>query len=136
MNRYTRMVMDPPTAWLLTNPGRGHILYPYTNDRRLLDAVGFYASDGLASGKAVILIVTEAHRLAIRRYRKADGNQQYLETNGQLSFLNAVGAMKVFLVDGDPDPKLFEAATKKLVTGGATTNAWAVSEGCFFLAKW
>jgi hypothetical protein len=104
--------MEPRTAWILTNPHNGHIVYPYTDDQRLIEAVGFYASVGLALENAVVLIVTEVHRLAIRKYLKADGNVQALEASGQLCFLDAGEVMSAFMVDGIPDPKLFKAVIK------------------------
>jgi hypothetical protein len=66
-------------------------VYPYTDDRHLVDAVGFYTASGLAREGAVILIVTEAHRQAIKRYLKSDGNVEALEASGQLTFLDAAG---------------------------------------------
>jgi hypothetical protein len=108
--------MDPRTAWILANPPPGsHIVYPYTDDRSLVDAVGFYASTGLAGGDAVILITTEAHRYAIKKYLKADGNVEALEAGGQLSLLDATELMSVFMVDGDPDPKLFKTGMGRLI---------------------
>ena len=107
--------MDAKTAWILTNPHHGHIVYPYTDDQRMIDAVGFYASVGLAQENAVVLIVTEVHRLAIQKYLKADGNVQALEASGQLCFLDAGELMSAFMVDGTPEPKLFKAAIKELM---------------------
>jgi hypothetical protein len=108
--------MDPRTAAILAHPPHhGHIVYPYTDDRGLVDAVGFYTSNGLARGNAAILIVTEAHRYAIEKYLKSDGDVEALETNGQLSFLDAAELMSVFMVDGNPDPKLFKEWIKTLI---------------------
>lgn len=56
--------MDPQTAGILANLQHSHIVYPYTDDRRLADAVSFYANNGLVRGSAVILVVTEPHRHA------------------------------------------------------------------------
>jgi hypothetical protein len=100
---------------MLANPARRHIVYPYTDDRRLVDAVGFYTSNGLATDDAVILIVTEAHRYAIKRYLKSDGNVGALEASGQLLLLDAAELMSVFMVDGNPDPHLFKAGIKTLI---------------------
>jgi MEDS: MEthanogen/methylotroph, DcmR Sensory domain len=107
--------MDPRTASILANPHHSHIVYPYTDDRRLADAVSFYANCGLVRGDAVILIVTEAHRHAIKRYLDADFDVQSLEASGQLSFLDAAETMSAFMVDGSPDPELFQRAVKTLI---------------------
>ena len=108
--------MDSETAWTLANPPhRSHIVYPYTDDRQLVNAVGFYTASGLAGEGAVILIVTEAHRYAIKKYLRSDGNVEALEASGQLSFLDAAEMMNILIVDGMPDPKLFREGIKKLI---------------------
>jgi hypothetical protein len=72
--------MDSRTASILANPPyHSHVVYPYTDDRHLVDAVGFYAASGLNRDGAVILIATEAHRSAIKRYLKSDGDVDVLE---------------------------------------------------------
>jgi hypothetical protein len=109
-------MMDRRTAGILANPTcRSHIVYPYTDDRHLVDAVGFYTANGLAREGAVILIVTEAHRQAIKRYLRSDGNVEALEARGRLSFLDAAELLSTFMVDGMPDPTLFKAGIKALI---------------------
>jgi hypothetical protein len=109
-------MMDRRTASILANPTyRSHIVYPYTDDRHLVDVVGFYTASGLAREGAVILIVTEAHRQAIKRYLKSDGNVEALEASGQLTFLDAAELISTFIVDGMPDPTLFKAGIKTLI---------------------
>jgi hypothetical protein len=90
-------------------------VYPYTDDRHLVDAVGFYTTSGLARGDAVVLIVTEAHRDAIKRYLKSDGNIEALEASGQLFFLDAAELTSTFMVGGMPDPTLFKAGIRALI---------------------
>ena len=108
--------MDSRTACILANPAHhSHIVYPYTDDRRLVDAVGFYTSSGLGREGAVILITTEAHGSAIKRYLKSDGHVEVLEASGQLTFLDAAELMSTFMVDGNPDPKLFKAGIRMLI---------------------
>jgi hypothetical protein len=108
-------MMDSRTASILANPHHGHIVYPYTDDPSLVEAVGFYTSSGLDREGAVILIATEAHRSAIKRYLKSDGNVDVLEASGQLSFLDAAELMSTFMVDGIPDPTLFKAGIRTLI---------------------
>ena len=64
--------MDPQTAAILANPRHSHIVYPYTDHRRLADAVSFDAHCGLVRGDAVILMVTDDHRRANKKYLAAD----------------------------------------------------------------
>jgi hypothetical protein len=89
--------------------------YERIYDRHLVDTVGFYTASGLDRDGAVILIATEAHRSAIKRYLKSDGHVEVLEASGQLSILDAAGVMSTFVVDGNPDPKLFKAGIRTLI---------------------
>ena len=108
--------MDSRTAAILAHPPHhGHIVYPYTDDRGLVDVVGFYTSNGLARGNAVILIATEAHVYGIRRYLKSDGNVEDLETSGQLSLLDAAELLSGLMVNGNPDSKVFKAGVRTLI---------------------
>jgi hypothetical protein len=112
----TFRAMDSRTASILANPPyHSHVVYPYTDDGQLVDAVGFYAASGLNRDGAVILIATEAHRSAIKRYLKSDGQVEVLEASGQLSLLDAAEVMSTFMVDGNPDPKLFKAGIRTLI---------------------
>jgi hypothetical protein len=103
------------TAILGNPPHQSHVVYSYTDDRHLVDTVGFYTTSGLDRHGAVILIATESHRSAIKRYLKSDGNVEVLEASGQLSFLDAAEVMSTFMVDGNPDPKLFKAGIRTLI---------------------
>ena len=103
------------TAILGSPSHHSHVLYCYTDDRHLVDAVGFYTASGVDRNAAVILITTEAHRSAIKRYLKSDGDVEALEASGQLLFLDAVEVMSTFMVDGKPDPKLFKARLRTLI---------------------
>jgi len=123
--QYMRWRMDKPTTFrlmdsriasLLANPPyHSHVVCSYTDDRHLVDAVGFYTASGLDQDGAVILIATEAHRSAIKRYLKSDGHVEVLEASGQLSFLDAAEVMSTFMIDGNPDPTLFKAGIRTLI---------------------
>ena len=108
--------MDSETASTLANPPRpGHMVYPYTDDRQMVSAVGFYTSSGLAGNGSVILIGTEEHRYAIKKYLSGDGNVEAFEKNGQLLFRDAAELMSRFMIDGYPDSKLFKAGIQALM---------------------
>src|SRR5690242_8966816 len=108
--------MNSETAWTLANPPHpGHIVYQYTNDSHLVTAVALYASTGLAGNGSVVLIATEDHRYAIKRHLIGDGNVEVFERNGQLLFLDAAELLSTFMVDGNPDPRLFKFGIKTLM---------------------
>jgi MEDS: MEthanogen/methylotroph, DcmR Sensory domain len=107
--------MDPQTAGILANPRHSHIVYPYTDDQRLADAVSFYANNGLVRGSAVVLVVTDPHRHAIREYLEADFDVTALEASGQLLFYDATEVLNAFMVNGNPDPALVKSGIKTLI---------------------
>jgi len=112
----TFSVMDSRTASILANPPyHSHVVYPYTDDQYLVDAVGFFTVSGLDRDGAVILIATEAHRSAIKRYLRSDGHVEVLEASGQLVFRDAAELMSTFMVNGYPDPKIFKAGIRTLI---------------------
>jgi len=112
----TFSMIDSRTASILANPPyHSHVVYPYTDDQCLVNAVGFYTASGLDRDGAVILVATEAHRSAIKRYLKSDGHVEVLEASGQLMFLDAAELMSTFMVDGNPDPKVFKAGIRTLI---------------------
>jgi CheY-like chemotaxis protein len=107
--------MDPGTAKILESPCHAHIVYPYFDDRSLVSMVGYCASKCLGRNGAVILITTEAHRQAIKRYLKAEWKVKALEASGQLAFFDAAETMGRFMVNGNPDPGLFEACFRPVI---------------------
>ena len=112
----TFRAMDARTASLLANPPfHSHVVYPYANDQQLVDTVGFYTASGLDRDGAVILIATEAHRSAIKRYLKSDGHVEVLEASGQLVFVDAAELMSTFMIDGNPDPRIFKDGIRTLI---------------------
>ncbi len=128
--------MDPGTARILKSSGPAHIVYPYSDDRSLVSKVGYYASNGLGRNGAVILVTTEAHRCAIKKYLKTDWNVEALEASRQLCFFDAAEILSRFMLNDHPDPALFEACFKPAIEPLNATNAPALSGRCGFLGKW
>jgi DNA-binding NarL/FixJ family response regulator len=128
--------MDPRTARILSHPARhAHIVYPYTDDRSLVSKVSYFASNGLKRSGAVILITTEAHRYAIKRYLKAAWKVDALEASGQLFFFDAAETMGRFMANDNPDPRLFEACLRPSIEHaqrnertGLKREAWLFGE--------
>lgn len=103
-------------AGILSNPPHhSHIVFPYAEDRRLVDAVGFFTSSGLRNEGSVILITTEVHRNAIMKYLRSDGNVEPLEATGQLTFSDAAELRFVCARNGDPDSTLFQDGIRTLI---------------------
>ena len=109
------VTIDPGTARILESHCPAHIVYPYSDDRSLVCKVGYYASNGLRGNGAVILIATQAHRYAIKRYLKAEWKIEALEASRQLAFFDAAETMGRFMANDNPDPRLFEACFRPAI---------------------
>jgi hypothetical protein len=109
------MDMDPQTARILANPTKATSCIPTLDDMRLADAVSFYTNNGLVRGNAVVLVVTDAHRHAIKKYLRADFDVNALEASGQLSFCEAAEVLNAFMVDGNPDPALVKTGIRTFI---------------------
>lgn len=109
--------MDSKTTAMLENARVGsHIVYPYTDEARVVSTVGHYVSGGLSHGDAVILILSENHRERVIDYLKADTFAvERLESSGQLAFLDAIEMLDLFMVGGLPDAERFRSLIGKIL---------------------
>jgi KaiC/GvpD/RAD55 family RecA-like ATPase len=109
--------MNSTAASILADPHPcAHIVYPYTDEAHVTEAVCAFASAGLRKSEAVPLIMTKVHRDAIRRRLERDGfNLAALERTGQLRFIDAEELLSTFMVDGAPDSRLFESGVRKII---------------------
>lgn len=126
ISRYREVsFMNSKTASILANPNPGnHIVYPYTDENRLVEAVGIFAGSGLCTDEAVVSITTYPHRRAIEQRLKACGfGVAFLEQEGQLIFLDAETTMEKFMVDGMPDEPLFKDLTTSLIENARNSGA-------------
>src|SRR4051812_38991126 len=94
--------MTPNSIKTLTNPQpRGHIVYLYTNESQVVQAVCLFASAGLRKGEAVLLVMTEAHRQLVRQQLDEEGFPlEELESSGRFLCTDAQGLLASFLFDG------------------------------------
>src|SRR6267143_843099 len=79
--------MNANGAAILSNPHpRGHIVYPYTDENLVGQAVCLFASAGIRDGEGVILIMTSDHCEPIRLRLQMEGfNVETYERSGQLT---------------------------------------------------
>jgi hypothetical protein len=112
-----RRVVSPKGAAILTNPHPcGHIIYPYTDEDLVAQAVCLYASTGLRAGDAVVLIMTKAHRGPIdRRLMAEDFDTVELQRAGRLTYLVAEDLLSVLTVNGMPDESLFKSIVGRVL---------------------
>ena len=71
---------------ILSNPQPcAHIVYSYTDDAQLAEAVCLFASSGLQKGEAVLLVLSGSHYDPVRqRLERERFNLAELEETGQL----------------------------------------------------
>lgn len=88
----------------------------YESVEFLSEVVSDYVSAGLECGEAAVVIATRSHRVGIERQLRARGsNVDLQQREGQLVFLDARETLNSFMVDGKPDPVLFEQVIGQLV---------------------
>lgn len=109
--------MNSSGAALLTNPHPcRHIVYPYTDEGLVGQAVCLFASAGLRDGEGVILIMTSSHfepimvRLCVEGF-DCDAYQR----SGQLVCLKSEELLEKFVVDGALDENVFKATVGELI---------------------
>jgi KaiC/GvpD/RAD55 family RecA-like ATPase len=93
-----------------------HAVQFYSTDQSLIRTVAGFLSEGLAAGQPALVVATPAHRVAIAEalMRRGADPQQALRT-GDLIVLDAEATLDLFIVDGAPDPALFEENVGRLV---------------------
>ncbi|HEY6393443.1 MAG TPA: MEDS domain-containing protein [Bryobacteraceae bacterium] len=109
--------MNSKGAAILANPHPcGHIVYPYTDETQVSEAVCLFASAGLRKGEAVILVMTSDHTQPIRRRLEQEGfNLRQLERAGQLICEDAKDLLSTFTFDGVIDERVFKTKLGKLI---------------------
>ena len=109
--------MNANGAAILANPHPcGHIVYPYTDEGLVGQAVSLFASAGLRDGEGVILIMSAEHCESIKLRLQLEGiNPEAYERSGQLTCVTAEDLLASFIPDGVLDEGLFKSAIGGLI---------------------
>jgi hypothetical protein len=115
-----------PPAWkeLLANPGPdGHIVQLYQNADFYGEAISHFAAEGLVRGESIIIVATAPNWANISGRLVGKGfTPDDLLRRGQLTVLDADETLPKFLVDNQPDGKIFkglaEATIERARAGG------------------
>jgi hypothetical protein len=109
--------MNSKAGAILSNPQPcGHIVYPYTDESQLAEAVCLFAGTGLRKGEAVLLVMTEAHYQPILDRLEQDGfDMGALRQTGQLVCEDAQKLLFSFMFDGIIDEHKFKAIVGGLI---------------------
>jgi KaiC/GvpD/RAD55 family RecA-like ATPase len=98
-----------------------HIVYPYTDEDHVREAVCLFASAGLQKDEAVVLIMTKAHCEPIQKRLEAEGfDIATLQDTGQLACIDAEDLLRRFMIGGMPDPVLFKNVVGMIITRAQT----------------
>ncbi|HUS06673.1 MAG TPA: MEDS domain-containing protein [Bryobacteraceae bacterium] len=109
--------MNAHGASLLMNPHPcGHIVYPYTDEGLVGQAVALFASAGLRDQEGVILIMSADHCESIKLRLQLEGiNSDAYERSGQLICLTAEDLLGQFLQEGVLDEDVFRSVIGGLI---------------------
>lgn len=109
--------MSPNSIAILSNPDpSGHIVYPYTDETHIANAVSMFAGFGLGKGEAVVLVMAAKHVQPVRQRLKLEGFEVgKLEEAGQLVCCEAEHLMTKFLFDGILDELKFTTTIGELI---------------------
>jgi len=102
---------------ILSNPSpSSHIVYSYTNDAHLADAVCLFAGAGLQKGEAVLLVLSATHHAPVRQGLERQGfNLAELEETGQLTCENAKNLLASFMFEGVLDEHKFKTKIARMI---------------------
>ena len=109
--------MNAKGAAILVNPHPcGHIVYPYTDENLVGQAVCLYASAGLRAGESVILIMTTDHFQSIRRRLRTESlDPEEYERTGRLVCLKTEDLLAQLTTDGCVNERAFESIIGDLI---------------------
>jgi MEDS: MEthanogen/methylotroph, DcmR Sensory domain len=109
--------MNTKGAAILADPHPcGHIVYPYTDENLVGQAVCLFASAGLRDGDGVILIMTAAHCEPIKLRLQIEGfNVEHYERSGQLTFVTTDYLLGTFMASGTLDEEMFKSTIGDLI---------------------
>lgn len=95
-----------------------HVVQLYGSDDRLLTQnVGRFLSEGFKRGDGLLIIATPEHRTTLVRQLREHTGYSKAVLEGRLVFLDAAMTLARFMVDGAPDPALFQAAVGQALRG-------------------
>lgn len=96
----------------------GHFVQFYEHENALLTRLMTFVAEGLLHGEACLVVATPAHQAALDTGLHAAGvNPEQARGAGRYVSFDAGGLLSRFMVDGSPDPTLFQATVGTTVAG-------------------
>jgi len=111
--------MNSHGAAILAHPHPcGHIVYPYTDENLVGQAVCLFASAGIRDGEGVVLIMSGDHCEPIKLRLRVEGfNVEAYERSRQLTCVTAEDLLETFMTDGTLNEDLFRSTVSDLIQG-------------------
>jgi hypothetical protein len=104
------------TALLIDPHPCGHIVYPYTDEGLVGQAVCLFASSGLRANEGVVLIMSSDHCEPIKLRLRLEGiNVEAYERSGQLICVPTEELLATFMRNGSLDEGLFRSAIRDMI---------------------
>src|SRR5580693_4774896 len=104
------------TALLVDPHPCGHIVYPYTDEGLVGQAVCLFASAGLRDGDGVILIASTNHLESFKVRLQLEGiSPEAYERSGHFVCLTTEDLLAKFIPDGVLDEGLFKSTIGELI---------------------
>ena len=102
---------------LLTNPHPcRHIVYPYNDAAKAINAVCLFAISGIEKGESVILFVADSRRDQIIGRLTIEGlDVTTLQDSGQLQFVSAEEMLRTAVPAGDLDDAIFKEVVTRFI---------------------
>jgi len=113
--RDTSVLIDP-------HPCR-HIVYPYNDESKAINAVCLFAGSGLSKGESVILIMADSRRDVITDRLACGGfNLEALRETRQLECISADDTLRTLMPNGVLDDALFTEAISEVIKGSRISS--------------
>jgi len=94
-----------------------HIVYPYTDEEKAVNAVFLFAGSGLSKGESVVLIMSDAHFEPITGRLAAAGHDVLaLQASGRLECLRAERMLCEIMPHGKVNSVLFKEGARRLIS--------------------
>ena len=112
------------TSPLLSDPHPNrHIVYPYNDELKAINAVFLFASSGLSKGESVILIMADSRcEPILQRLAGAGFDLQALRAAGQLECLSAEELIRTFMPGDRLDERLVSDTLDRLIVRAASNS--------------
>lgn len=121
----------------LARDTHAHLVHFYEADHELARVVAGYLRDGLASGAALIVIATEAHRRAFAAESRRMGfDLEAAEHGGRLEMLDAAETLERLRPSGRFDRFVFQQVIGRVIRAAAASGRPVVAYGEMVALLW